>query len=162
MALPYPKERSLDLSENEQILVDDVVRYGREFIRKGSDSAVIRSGADSELGRFSEVFAAQISTVYPNEPVIPLAPYHWPGIICQPFSFGAGRVDWTGAEQLRGKLDSLLREERGDSLTVTRIARVYDGNFVFFLKPDRLRFWLPSIALRDADDVRADLRAQGF
>ena len=162
MALPYPKEGSLDLSENEQILVDDVVRYGREFIRKGSDSAVMRSGAGNDLGRFAEVFAAQISTVYPNEPVTPLAPYHWPGIICQPFSFGAGQVDWTGAEQLRGKLDGLLREERGDSLTVTRIARVYDGNFVFLLKPDRLRFWLRSIALRDADDVRTDLRAQGF
>jgi hypothetical protein len=30
------------------------------------------------------------------------------------------------------------------------------------LKPDRHRFWTRSIALRDADDIFADLRAQGF
>jgi hypothetical protein len=59
-------------------------------------------------------------------------------------------------------LDSLLREQRGSSITVTRIARIYDRNFIFLLKPDRLRYWLRSTALRDADDVLADLRAQGF
>lgn len=162
MALPYPMEGSLNLSVNEQILVDDVVGLGRDFVRKGSDSVVMRSGTDKELESFAEVFAAQIKTVYPDVPITSLKPYRWPGIICQPFSFGVGQVDWTGVEQLRGKLDSLLQEERGENLTVTRIARVYDGSFVFLLKPDRLRFWLRSIALRDADDVRADLRAQGF
>ncbi len=162
MALPYPKEGSLNLSENEEILVGDVVSFIREFIRKGSDSVVMRSGTVEELKLFADVFATQISTVYPDTPLTPLKPYHWPGIFCQPFSFGAGQIDWAGAEQLRDKLDNLLREERGESLTVTRIARIYDGNFVFLLKPDRLRFWLRSIALRDADDVRADLRAQGF
>jgi hypothetical protein len=32
----------------------------------------------------------------------------------------------------------------------------------FLLKPDRFRYWLRSIALRDADETLADLRAQGF
>ena len=162
MELPYPKERSLQLSENEQILAEDIVNFIREFIRKGSDSAIMRSDASKELAKYCEVFSAQVNTVYPREPVIALEPYQWPGLICQPFSFGRGRIDWTGAEQLQDKLDSLLREERGANLTVTRIARIYDRNFVFLLKPDRLRFWLRSVALRDADDVKADLRAQGF
>jgi hypothetical protein len=33
---------------------------------------------------------------------------------------------------------------------------------MFLLKPDRLRYWLRSVALRDADETLADLRAQGF
>ena len=122
----------------------------------------MREGADKGLALFSDVFATQLNTVYPDAPIKPLKPHHWPGIVCQPFSFGAGHIDWTGVEQLRGKLDGLLREERGAELTVTRIARIYDGSFIFLLKPDRLRFWLRSVALRDADDVLADLRAQGL
>ena len=59
-------------------------------------------------------------------------------------------------------LDKLLHEQRGTTLYVTRIARIYDGNFVFLLKPDRLRYWLRSVALRDADETLSDLRAQGF
>ena len=162
LELPYPTEGSLDLSENEQLLADDIVRFLREFVRKGSDSTVMRLEASEHLKSFNDVFVAQINAVYGDTPISPLEPYLWPGIVCQPFSFGDGTVEWTGAEELRHKLDSLLREVHGESLTVTRIARIYDGNFMFLLKPDRLRYWLRSIALRDADDVRADLRLQGF
>jgi hypothetical protein len=162
MALPYPEDSSLDLSVNEQILIDDVVRYGRDFVRKGSDSDVMKLDGEEGVPAFAEIFTSQISTVYPKMPLSPLAPQRWPGIICQPFVFGAGKVDWTGVDELRGRLDSLLREQRGSSITVTRIARLYDRNFIFVLKPDRLRYWLRSTALRDADDVLADLRAQGF
>jgi hypothetical protein len=86
----------------------------------------------------------------------------WPGVICQPFVFGKGKVDWKGAEELKGKLDKLLREQRGSGLTITRIARIYDGPCIYLLKPDRLRYWLRSVALRDADETLADLWEQGF
>ena len=162
LGLPYPRDRSLSLSTNEAILADDVERYGRDFVRLGSESLVIRCPADEALRPFSDVFVAQINAVYPDNRLVTLEPYYWPGIVCQPFSFGTGQVDWTSADQLRGKLDALLREDRGAGLRVTRIARIYDGRFVFLLKPNRMRYWLRSIALRDADDVRSDLRAQGF
>lgn len=162
MALPYPEDGSLDLSINEQILIDDVVRYSRDFVRKGSDSDVMKLDGSQGLPAFAESFTSQVNTVYPKKPLLALGPQRWPGIICQPFVFGTGKVDWTDVGELRGKLDSLLREQRGSSITVTRIARIYDRNFVFLLKPDRLRYWLRSTALRDADDLLADLRAQGF
>lgn len=42
MALPYPEDGSLDLSKNEEILIDDVVRYWRDFVRTGSDSDLMK------------------------------------------------------------------------------------------------------------------------
>jgi len=71
-------------------------------------------------------------------------------------------VNWSEADELEEKLDALLREKRGGGLSVTRIARLYDGACIFLLKPDRLRYWLRSIALRDADETLADLAEQGF
>ena len=83
-------------------------------------------------------------------------------MICQPYIFGEGNVNWTGADELKGKLDKLLREKRGSGLNVTRIARLYDGACIYMIKPDRLRYWLCSTALRDADETLADLVEQGF
>lgn len=83
-------------------------------------------------------------------------------MLCQPFVFGDGSVDWTGDDDLRERLDLLLRDERSSGLSMTRIVRLYDDRFVFLLKPSRLRYWLRSIALRDADDIMHDLREQGF
>ena len=71
-------------------------------------------------------------------------------------------MDWSDRDKLRGRLDDLLKDRQNSSLSVTRIARIYDGNVLYLIKPDRLRFWLRSVALRDADEVLADLRAQGF
>ena len=114
------------------------------------------------LPDFSSVFTRQINAIYKKNPLRALEPQTWPGIICLPFVFGEGEVDWNGADELGERLDALLHEQQGTSLHVTRIARIYDDRFVFLLKPDRLRYWLRSVALRDADETLADLRAQGF
>lgn len=115
------------------------------------------------LQAFNTVFVRQINATYGEKPIRALPAQTWPGIICQPFVFGDGvAIDWEGADDLRGKLDALLHEQRGGALSVTRIARLYDGRCLFLLKPDRLRYWLRSTALRDSDDVLADLRTQGF
>ena len=163
-AIPYPDAGSLDLSFNETLLIEDVLGYYRDLVRFGGDSTAFQNRADqhNSLTDYAEVFCAQLSTVYPHSQVTALQPYSWPGVICHPFVFGRGEVDWDGVEELRDKLDSLLVEKRGRDLRVTRIARIYDANFVFLLKPDRLRFWLRSVALRDADDVLSDLRVRGL
>jgi hypothetical protein len=162
LALPYPKEETLDLSANERILVDDIVRYQRDLIRLGDESEAMTNDCKSALAEFSRTFLGQVNAIYKKQPLRALLPQIWPGIICQPFTFGEGKVEWTGAEDLRGMLDKLLHEQRGRTLRVTRIARIYDRTLIFLLKPSQLRYWLRSVALRDADETLSDLRAQGF
>lgn len=162
LALPYPENGGLDLSTNEQVLVDDIVDYYRDLIRLGEDSTAMRSSGTGALPRFNGIFVQQINAIYRKNPLKALPAQTWPGVICQPFAFGNGNVDWSGTDELKGKLDALLHEQKGTALHVTRIARIYDHNFIFLLKPDRLRYWLRSVALRDADETLSDLRAQGF
>jgi hypothetical protein len=158
----YPEGGSLELSPNEEILVDDIVDYYRDLIRLGEDSPAMIEDGHAKISEFNDVFTRQINATYKQKPLQALKPQAWPGVICQPFAFGKGMVDWDGAETLKEKLRVLLLEQQGSSLQITRIARIYDGNFIFLIKPDRMRFWLRSIALRDADETLADLRAQGF
>ncbi|HMH42189.1 MAG TPA: hypothetical protein VK557_01790, partial [Pyrinomonadaceae bacterium] len=126
------------------------------------DSEVMRESGRPALDDFNYVFTKQVNAVYKKNPLRILESHTWPGIICQPFVFGKGKVDWSGADQLKTKLDTLLHEQQSTTLHVTRVARMYDASFIFLLKPDRLRFWLRSVALRDADETLADLRKQGF
>lgn len=161
-SLPYPKSKSFNLNCNDQILIDDIVHYYIDLIRLGNKSPVMKESGFSVLNDFTNVFTHRINAIYKNNPLQILEPQTWPGIICQPFAFGEGKVDWDGTDELKEKLNSLLKENRNTSIHITRIARIYDGNFIFMLKPDRLRFWLRSVALRDADETLADMREQGF
>ncbi|ODT15217.1 MAG: N-6 DNA methylase [Kaistia sp. SCN 65-12] len=161
-ALPFPEDGDLDLSSNERIVAEDAVEYQRDFIRLGTDAVVMKKAPVEALKSFDEVLVGQINPVYSRSPLRPLGGYQWAGAICRAYAFGEGTVDWSDADGLRNRLDPLLQERRRSGLTVTRIIRLYDKSFVFLLKPDRHRYWTRSIALRDADDILADLRAQGF
>jgi hypothetical protein len=160
--IPYPDNGTLDLSENDQILIDDIVDYHRDLIRLGEDSAAMRRRGSEACESFARVFLEQINAVYRRKPLRNLGYHEWPGVICQAFAFGSARVEWDGADKLQARIGTLLAERRGASLHVTRIARIYDGGFIFLLKPDRLRYWLSSVALRDADETLSELRAQGL
>ncbi len=161
-ALPYPDSGNLNLSLNEEILASDIVEYYRDLIRLGDDSPAMKESGHAAISGFVSVFTGQINAVYKKNPLKALEPRSWPGFICLTFVFDEGEVEWTGDDELRGRLNALLHERKGTALRVTRIARIYDGRFIFLLKPDRLRYWLRSVALRDADETMADLRAQGF
>jgi len=160
--LPYPIDLNLNLSSHEQVLVTDIVDYYRDLIRLGEDSTAMNTPGEAALPAFNNIFTARINSVYKKNKLRALEKHVWPGVICQPYVFGEGTVDWTGADELKGKLNTLLQEKFGGGLTITRVARLYDGACIYLIKPDRLRYWLRSIALRDADETFADLAEQGF
>lgn len=161
-SIPCPSDGSFDLSENERILVDDIVDYQTDLIRLGESSTAMRRVSDQELLAYAEVFQRQIKTLYESYDFGLRSQFVWSGAICQVYSFGTTEVDWSGAQELRDKIASLLRSSSHEHLFMTGICRLYDGRSLYVLKPDRLRYWMRSIALRDADDVMADLRAQGY
>lgn len=161
-SIPYPDVGTLDLSDYDELLLDEILDYQRDLIRLGEDSQAMQKPGVSALSSFNAVFTERINGIYRSKPLKALTPQTWPGVICQPYVFGDGEVDWTGADQLKGKLDGLLREVHDGGLEVTRIARIYDGRSIYLLKPDRLRYWLGSVALRDADETLADLVEQGY
>jgi len=115
-SIPYPESRSLDLSRNEKRLVADILTYYRELIRVGEGSKAMREIGTGNLVAFSNIYTRQINAIYRDRPLKRLAPYSWPGVICQPYAFGPAGIDWSGADELRDRLDKLLHEQRGTGL----------------------------------------------
>ncbi len=140
----------------------DIVGYYRDLIRLGEDSDAMKKPGIPALSDFNEIFTLRINGVYKKNKLRALKPHAWPGVVCQPYIFRKGENEWSNTDELKHKLNKLLHEKRGSGLNITRIARLYDGRCIYLLKPDRLRYWLQSIALRDADETLADLAEQGF
>lgn len=162
VSLPLDMSGKFQLTPHEHLIVNDIVDYYCDLIRVGSKSTAMSHSGIPSLKSFNNIFCARINAIYKKNKLHALQEQAWPGVICQPYVFGTGKVDWTGADELKGKLDALLKEKRGGGLNITRIARIYDGACIYLIKPDRLRYWLQSVALLDSDETLADLAEQGF
>jgi hypothetical protein len=82
------------------------------------------------------------------------------GLTCQPFYFGEHpNLVWREEQNNEDELRKLIYEEKKHaSLRTIRVLRFYSENVILLVKPDRLRYWIRSTAIRDADETLVDLR----
>ncbi|MCH8042275.1 MAG: N-6 DNA methylase [Planctomycetes bacterium] len=161
-ALPYPEENDdLAFAFWEKVIQEDTLDYIADFIRLGQNSALLRKVAGKEtVGQYAKLYRKLLGSVYENLEIA--EPVFFDGVICQPFFFGKKpEIEWLddGCEE---HLRELVHGEYGTVLRTNRVVRFYDQNVVFVVKPDRLRYWIRSTAIRDADDTLVDLQEQGY
>ena len=161
--LPYPEDlKQVDLSITEQVIRDDVLDYLQLFVRMGDESELFkRKPVPEELNKFGATYCQLLSSIYdsikPDEPVV------MSGLICFPFYFGdKPEIDFGNPEKLENNLNILVQRQHHKTLQVSRIVRLYEKNVIYLIKPNLLRYWIRSIAIRDADETFAELRGQGF
>ncbi len=160
--LPIPDDPSdLEFLSWEKILAGDVITYMADYVRLGQNSQLLKSIATSEnLTAFSDLYCRMLGSIYDN--LRAAEPVFLDGLICQPFYFGdEPSIEWLGPdceEQLR----ELVFDTAMDSLRTIRVVRIYHENVIFIIKPDRLRYWIRSTAIRDADDTLIELQQQGY
>ncbi len=160
--LPYPEDPSdLDLAFWEDALKEDVLNYMAKYIRLGQASDLLKKGAKpNDLQEYSSLYVRMLGSLYRN--LNAHEPIFLNGIIAQPFYFGTRPdVSWLGADR-EESLHRLIYDESRESLRTIRVVRYYEGNVILIVKPDRLRYWIRSTAIRDADDTLVDLREQGW
>jgi hypothetical protein len=162
IALPYPDE-SQDLILNfwEQALVKDIADYLIDFRRKGEHAAVLSKADESDLQNFGKMYCDILNPVYKE--FRPLQPIMLGSFICYPFCYGdEPQIELPkNKEKVISCLDELLHRHHSSRLFINRILRLYEQNVIFMIKPNQKRYWLRSIALRDADETLIDLLEQG-
>ena len=160
--LPLPDDLTeLGLSYWEVELKDDLLNFMSDYVRLGQDSKLLKQKAKlKEIEAYSTLLVRMLGSIYSNlkagEPVF------LNGLIAQPFFFGTKpEVSWLGKGSEEA-LQRLVYDNSRESLRLVRVVRFYDENVILIVKPDRLRYWIQSTAIRDADDTLADLRQQGW
>lgn len=59
-------------------------------------------------------------------------------------------------------MENLLDHQQERNVLYRRIIKLYGRDMVYLIKPKTLRYWLRSIALRDANEVFTDLVSSGY
>lgn len=161
-ALPYPENpREISLSFWEKALCDDALSGMAEYVRLGQKSDLLRRQASKiELDAYAGMFCQMLGSVYDN--LQAGNSIYLNGLICQPFYFGdTPRLSWLN-EDVEGELRELIYYKNHEHLRTIRVFRLYSENVMLIVKPDRLRYWIRSTAIRDADETLIDLRKQGY
>lgn len=164
MELPYTDDmQDLRLTFWEQVLVEDIGNYLLEFCSSGEKSSVLNKTISADLDSFGEMYCNTLNPLYnkfrPLKPIL----MEQGSYICYPFCFGGTpQIELPTDDTVILFLSNLLHRRHGNRLFINRILRIYEQNVIFMIKPNQKRYWLRSIALRDADETLVDLLNQGY
>jgi type I restriction-modification system DNA methylase subunit len=160
--LPYPEDdKELDLSWVEKILIDDVLDYMLEFRREGEKARAVQPVNRDQLHRFGEVYCKILNTVYTK--FKPHKPIETDNYVCFPIYYGdEPQLETNDIDKFEQDLNRLIHKEIGRGLRFIRVLRFYDQNVIYLVKPKQIRYWLRSVAVRDADETFEDLVKQGY
>lgn len=161
-SLPYADDGSdAPFCYWEKALAQDVTDYLASYVRLGQNSELLKDSADEDtVSKYSALFCQMLGSIYDN--LRANDPVFLNGLICQPFYFGdEPAIEWLGPD-CEEQLKTLVFDNSRESLRTVRVVRYYHENVVFIVKPDRLRYWIKSTAIRDADDTLVELQRQGY
>ena len=159
MDLPYPENiKNIEMSIAEKIVVDNVLFYqlndGERFLTNIASSL--------EIERFSKTFCQTLNSVYQiGNKAFRLFK------VLDAGKYFAVHFEYTDQEyepafEAKADLEEYIQQvipkekEKGKSYHIQRIIKVYGKDTIILAKPKQLRYWLPSVALRDADEAFAD------
>ncbi|HMS40137.1 MAG TPA: N-6 DNA methylase [Pyrinomonadaceae bacterium] len=169
MNLPYSEDKAeMKLSYVEQIICDDVLDYQVEILSKGSAAeANWKKASKPDLKKFGEVFSTALNSVYeePDKCFYLKKIYDWGAFYITEFNYGKPTGELGDVEkinELTEHIESLIETKHRPNVLLIKIHKLYEKNKVYLIKPKTLRYWLRSIAIKDADEVFSDLIDAGY
>lgn len=157
--IPYPEDiNDVKLSEAEEVILNDAMDY---FLNSGSGNSLEKIVSANEIYRYNEFFCKTLNSIYQKEKSFQLFK------IIDAGKYYALHFDYS-SEKLVPKQEKTAdleqyiaaaiptRKENQQKTHIQRIIMAYGPDSIILAKPKQLRYWLPSIALRDADETFAD------
>jgi hypothetical protein len=153
--LPYPT-KNIELSEVDKIVMNDVLGY--QFSKK---KELLNPADESDFYAFSEVFCKTLNAMYKSKD---REFYLYKVVISNTFyilHFEYGKSDSSYIvehEDLDTYIDKVISPstESQESYRINKIFKIYGNDRLIIAKPKTKKYWLRSIALRDADDTIAE------
>lgn len=162
--LPYPEnEKDITISDIENILIEDVLNYFLEYRHIHTNVAMVEKEPSGEqLELFAQYYLRILNSVYNTYKAS--RPIETENHIIYPFYWGTRPDTIDNIPNLEIHLNQLLQNTNYPqaNLRFIRVMRIYDDNVIYLIKPKQLRYWLRSVAIRDADETFAYLVKQEY
>jgi len=174
---------SFSLKESEWILIEDLFNYTLPDFKGNSGSPGRKRVKEIQLSEYCEYFIKVIRAGFGQRKQVSAKIFQQANGSKISISLVAIHLNHSANEEIEIKqIDSHLLLERLNKLNelfiahensnksgifYQRVARIYDSVLIdgvqvptiYLVKPDRVRYWTRSMALRDADEVVADIMA---
>lgn len=159
LSIPYNGIQTNNVvSESERILINDALKYHISLF----DDKIFQNAKETEISIYSNIFCKTLNSIYKiQEKLFQLSK------ILATENYYVLHFEYSG-----DSISSILEEvndineyieqvipqtsTQKQVLHIQKIMKVYAKDNIILIKPKQLRYWLPSIALRDADEVFAD------
>lgn len=154
----------IDISFSEKIIMDDVLDYIYPSWYKGEKAVINKNEAShNDLLAFAGIFNQSFNSIYKKdskEQVLKKI-YNGKAFFALEFEYGEN-IAFEGIIDSEVDINNLIINEFSTNTITKRVMRIYRPNSIFLIKPKNLRYWLKSIALRDADDIFDDMIKNGY
>ena len=161
-----------DLTRDEQILVDDAINSTLDFFRRKGNSKAARptfsrTEGDRTLRGYLDVVIDTLENSFGKRFAATLfehgdSPLRVVAVkLTETGESDIPRITIEGSQPALNlalrKADEFLRERRLPNVFIQRNVRAYIGKTIYVVKPDQQRYWTRASALRDADEIYADI-----
>lgn len=161
MNLPYSENNDFDLVTWEIEMLEDIRNYMAEYVRLGQDSELLKKEAtDQDLFNYSKTFLRLMNKTYPKLKKGKELKGNGLRLISFSFSEDDNTLEFDESNWLES-LSKLITKENEITLRTQRIIKIYTGNIFIIVKPNKLRYWIRSTAIRDVDDVIVNILRGG-
>ncbi len=168
LGIPFPEDnQDIELTKYEKILIEDTLNYNLEYLGKDTNIKVLNDASYKQMVEFGNIFCDVLNSFFKTK-----EKKYYQGSICFTDTFICSIYKWGKISQnkikqitdreLEKHIAQLVYNNLGTSYKINRVVKVYEDDYIYLLKPKELRYWLKSIALRDADETIVDLYKAGY
>ncbi|CAA6820629.1 MAG: Unknown protein [uncultured Sulfurovum sp.] len=161
--LPYVEnDELLRLSKIEEYFASDTIKYMMNFCKGNKNSPILKNVTDKQLDEFQLVYCELLNSTYDD--FKSLNSFETESFIGCSFYYKdkPKKILIENSKDLEENLFSIINHKIGQNVNIKRVLRFYDDNVIYIIKPKQYRFWLKSIAVRDADETFSDLVKMGY
>ena len=161
MRLPYMQEGE-SMTDDERIVVNDAVEYYFPYFDRITDLQMDEVVDNpNELQVYGEIYCKALNAVYEEG-----GKKYRLSDIFEGYTSFVCVFSYTDEERELRLHDTdadlqALMEYVGEDYVIKRVVRAYTDHSVVMIKPRQRRYWLKSMALRDADETFNDIMSRG-
>lgn len=154
----------INLSFSEKIVMNDVLDYIYPSWYEGQKAVINKQESSyNDLLAFADIFNQSFNSIYKKDSKEQVLKKIYNGKTFYALEFQYGEnIEFEGIIDNEVDINDLIINEFSTNSIIKRVMRIYRPNSIFLIKPKNLRYWLKSIALRDADDIFDDMIKNGY
>jgi len=160
-------EENIKLTSIGKIYYNDIFSYILDFKTRGEKSKALARTDNDDVTSYTSCFCKILNNIYTSNRkqfnFVDKTAFDDNNFLMVTFKYSSDSfTNATNHHWDESQISSMMTScDEGKSYVVKRIVRYYEDDTIVFIKPNEKRFWLQSIAIRDADDAISNFLEEG-